>query len=139
MAGFYLAFSVVIMPALRRLPGASGAAAMQRFNEDAPKAWVPVAVPVAVLSVVLAVAGGRDVPRIDGVLLVLGALAYLSSVAITFAFHIPRNNRLAATDPATDDGAAYWTVYLAEWNPMNHVRTLTCVVAAVCFAVALGR
>lgn len=139
MAGFYLAFSALVMPGLRRTAAGGAVTAMQRMNEHAPAAWVPVALTTAVLSIVLAVSGVGALGTVAGLLDVAGAVAYLASVAITIAYHVPRNERLAALDPDDGGSAAYWATFLTEWTRMNHVRTATCAVAAACFAAAVAR
>jgi uncharacterized membrane protein len=104
MAGFYVTFSGVVMPGLRRMAPAQGATAMQRINEQAPKTWVPMTLAVTALSVILALKGARTLPDRDGALLLAGTATFLASVVTTFGYHIPRNNRLAALDPASSDG-----------------------------------
>ena len=47
-----------------------------------------------------------------------GGLFVVGSFLLTIAYHVPRNNTL-------DTSAAYWSTYLVEWVPWNHVRTVT--------------
>ena len=65
--------------------------------------------------------------------------AYLAAIVVTAAFHVPRNDTLAALDPNAAESARYWTTYLSQWTAGNHVRTLTCAAAAVMFTVAARR
>ena len=66
-----------------------------------------------------------------GPYLLAGALVYLGgTIAMTMAFHVPRNNELAATDPGSSEGKEVWARYLAEWTRGNHIRALSGVVAA---------
>mgnify|MGYP002177889250 CR=1 FL=1 len=70
-------------------------------------------------------------------LLLAAALYLIGVVAVTVAYHVPRNDRLGALDPESAQGIAYWGVYLREWVRMNHVRTLASLVAAVLYITAL--
>ena len=56
---------------------------------------------------------------------------------MTLGYHVPRNNVLAALDPQSTDGVAYWATYLDEWVRMNHVRTIAPLVAAILLTVSL--
>jgi uncharacterized membrane protein len=56
---------------------------------------------------------------------------------VTFAYHIPRNDALAALDPAGPAAADTWKTYLSEWTAGNHVRAAAALAAAVMFILAL--
>ena len=138
--GVFFAFSSFVMPALRRLPSGQGIAAMQSINKQAP---TPVF--MALLFGTAASAAGlgvyallhRDQPQASWLL--GGSVSYLASILITGAFHIPRNDKLAALDPNAAETAHYWTTYLSQWTAGNHVRALTCTAAAVLFTIAARR
>jgi uncharacterized membrane protein len=66
------------------------------------------------------------------------ALDLLTSVGLTGAYHVPRNNRLMAADPATAEGVAVWETYLREWTRWNHVRAAGCLLATAALAIALA-
>jgi uncharacterized membrane protein len=51
-------------------------------------------------------------------------------------FNIPRNDALAAADPASADGATLWSEYLTAWTAWNHVRTVAAVAATAAFVIA---
>jgi uncharacterized membrane protein len=72
-------------------------------------------------------------------LLLFGAgSAYLfGSFGVTAAFNVPRNERLARLDGESPQAAAYWPVYLREWQRWNHVRTLASLAAAAGAGLAL--
>ena len=59
---------------------------------------------------------------------------------MTAVYHVPRNNRLADTDPLADDARDAWARYLAEWTRWNHFRALSSLgaAAALTIAVSLG-
>jgi uncharacterized membrane protein len=53
------------------------------------------------------------------------------------AYHVPRNNALAAVDPESAEAADAWSRYLAEWTRGNHVRVAAALAAAALLTVAL--
>ena len=139
MAGFFFAFSVSVMTALGRLPPAQGIAAMRSIN-------VVVINPVfliaffgtAVACVAVAISALSTWHRPGAAYLLAGGLLYLvGSFLVTIAFNVPRNNALAAVDPASADGAALWASYLTAWTAWNHVRTAAALAAAASLTVAL--
>ncbi len=152
MAGLFYAFSVAVMPALAQEPAPAAASAMQRINVVIVR---PVfllvfvgTVVAALVSVVLAFVGHDTATAtatagaiwtatlwaVAGTVLHLGA-----SIGLTAAYHVPRNDALAATDPTTPEGGRVWTTYQREWVRWNHVRTVGCLLATACFAIALTR
>ncbi len=58
-----------------------------------------------------------------------GGLFVAGSFLLTIAYHVPRNNTL-------DKSAGYWSTYLDEWVPWNHVRTATSAAACVMLVIA---
>jgi uncharacterized membrane protein len=139
MAGFFFAFSVSVMTALGRLPPAQGIAAMRSIN-------VVVINPVfliaffgtAVACVAVAISALSTWHRPGAAYLLAGGLLYLvGSFLVTIAFNVPRNNALAAVDPASAAGAALWASYLTAWTAWNHVRTAAALAAAASLTVAL--
>jgi uncharacterized membrane protein len=139
VGGVFFAFSTFIMAALARLPVREGIAAMQAIN-------VTVITPPFMLALfgtglaclVLAgyslVAAGSP----DTLYLLTGGLLYfLGNVVVTIVFNVPRNNALAAAEPASADGARVWADYLVTWTRWNHIRTATALAAAAVFMVAL--
>jgi uncharacterized membrane protein len=51
-------------------------------------------------------------------------------VVVTIVFNVPRNNALAAVNPASAEGARLWAGYLTTWTAWNHVRTISALTAA---------
>jgi uncharacterized membrane protein len=140
MAGLFFIFSNTIMAALGRLAPASGIGAMQAIN-------VAILNPVflltfmgtAVLSLMLVVAAmmgwhtGAGVGWIHA-----GAAFYLIGIiGVTMIVNVPMNNALMAVEPASTEGATFWADYLVNWTRWNHVRTLSGVLAALSFVLAL--
>ena len=99
-AGVFLAFSSFVMTGLGRAPAAVGVRAMQEINRAAPNpVFMLTLFGTALLAVGLAVAAlvGRG-PGWG--LVVAGAATYLVCVLLTIGYHVPRNEALAALDPA---------------------------------------
>src|SRR2546426_9803967 len=72
--------------------------------------------------------------------LLAGGLLYLAGTfLVTIVFNVPRNDALAAVDPASADGASRWAGYIASWTAWNHMRTAAAPVAAGSHTTALGR
>lgn len=131
IGGVFLAFSVMVMPALADLPPAHGLAAMRRINELATSTvFIVVFLLTAIGSVAVIVAGlTADGTRIT---LPLGGAAYLlGAFGLTVVLNVPRNDRLMHDD-------AFWSTYLREWTAANHVRGLFALVATVLLASAVA-
>ncbi|MEJ8279627.1 anthrone oxygenase family protein [Pseudonocardia spirodelae] len=111
LGGIYLAFSVAVVPALRRRPAAEAAAVMRGVNRVivnpvfgtlfAGTALVAGAVTVA------GVLGGAP-------LRAAGGLAVLAGFAVTAAVNIPLNHAL--------DRDGDWAAFAPRWAAANHVR-----------------
>ncbi|MCB0872633.1 MAG: DUF1772 domain-containing protein [Actinobacteria bacterium] len=136
VGGVFYAFSTFVMAGLRRVPSEQGMATMQSINVTAvrPGLMIPffgttlAGLAVAIVAIV-------DWNATTSPLLLAGAGSYvLGTFALTAAYHVPRNNALAATPT---DAAAVWSRYLAEWTRWNHVRTAAALVAATLLGVAL--
>lgn len=137
-AGVFFAFSTFVMKALGRLPGAQGLVAMQAINRAAPSAWFMTALFGTALVVVgLAIVALTSSGERYSVYLLIGGGLYLAAIVLTIVYHVPRNDALALVDPNAADATVQWTRYLSQWTAWNHVRTLTSVASAACFALAL--
>ncbi|WP_161362483.1 anthrone oxygenase family protein [Streptomyces sp. SID3343] len=141
MGGVFHGFSSFVMKGLGRLPAAQGAAAMNSINVTAVTA--PFMAPLfgtALLCLGLGIFAIVSWSEAYAVYLLLGALLYLvGTIGTTAAYHVPRNDALAAADPDSPEGQRLWATYLTEWTRANHVRTVTGIAAAVPFALALTR
>lgn len=139
IAGVFFAFSSFVMKALGRIPAAQGIAAMQSIN-------VVVLNPLF-LSVFLGAAAGCLVLAAAAVsgwhkpgfayLIAGGALYLVGTFLVTIACNVPRNDALAAVDPASDKGAVLWADYLRSWTYWNHVRTASSLAAAASLILAI--
>jgi uncharacterized membrane protein len=139
VAGVFFAFSSFVMRALTRLPSPAGIAAMQAINTEAPTRWFMTALFGSAFGcVVLAVASvfERDEPY-AWFLLIGGTLYLVGTVGLTIAYHVPRNNELAALEPNAAGAASQWSRYVTGWTAWNHVRTAAALAAAGLFVGAL--
>ena len=133
-SGALFAFSAFVMDGLRRVPDAVGLQAMQGINVAAPNPiFMLVLFGTSITSIVLGVLALVNWDEPGSPWMVLGAALYVLSNLVTIGYHIPRNNALAALDPAAPGSVERWHRYHLEWTRMNHVRTLLGLAAAVAF------
>ncbi len=138
-AGIFYAFSTAVMTALGRLPAPHGIAAMQSIN-------IVVINPLFMLAflgtglacVVLAVLSAIEWKEPEVFYQLAGSALYvIGTILVTMAFNVPRNDALAAVDPASAAGEDLWRRYLAEWTLWNHVRTAAALAAAASLTIAV--
>ena len=135
LAGVFFAFSAFVMSGLRRMPEASGAAAMRSINVTAQRPPLMIALfGVSALCVVMIVQAVVTWSRPGAGWLLAGAvLTLVGAVGVTAAVNVPLNDRL-------DAGTVTWSQFLAGWDPTNHARTVLCLVGcAVLLVGALHR
>ncbi|WP_433556600.1 DUF1772 domain-containing protein [Pseudonocardia xinjiangensis] len=136
MAGLFFAFSVAVMPALRRLPPAAGAAAMQSVNRAILNPLFGVVFGgTTVLCVLLAVAAPFSAQHATAWIVVGAVLHVVGSFLVTAVWNVPLNIRLDAVDP--DAAAGTWSEYLVRWTAWNHVRTVLCTASTTALALAM--
>jgi uncharacterized membrane protein len=137
--GVFFAFSSFVMPGLARLRPAEGGAAMQSINVTAvTPVFMTALFGTGALSLAVLVAGVAALDESYGGWLVAGGAVYLAgTIVLTMLYHVPRNNALAAVDPATPEGARVWERYLTEWTTGNHVRALAGVLAAALLVIGV--
>ena len=135
--GVFLAFSTFVMRALDRLPAPEAIAAMQGINRYAPNpVFMGVLFGSGALCVPIAVHAVRGLDRPGAGAALAGSLVYLSGLAVTAAYHVPRNDALGRVVPAAVDAASVWSHYSSGWTAWNHVRLLTSVGGAALLAIA---
>ena len=139
VAGAFFAFSTFVMNALARLQPAQGIAAMQSINVTVINPSCGVAfLGTAAACALLAVSSLLQWREPASVYHLVGSLLYLvGAVLVTIVFNAPRNDALAAVDPASAEGAKIWADYVASWTAWNHVRTAAALAAAAALTIAL--
>ena len=140
VGGLFFAFSVLVMRGLNTLPFAQGIVAMQRINASVRTPFFVLAFVGTLLAcLALAVASVVMWDEPDAPLVLAGSLTYLiGGFALTIRYHLPRNEALAALDPAAADAASQWARYVAEWTVGNHLRAAASLAATVLLAAALA-
>lgn len=139
IAGVFFAFSTFVMKALARLPPAQGIAAMQSINVAVINPWFMAAfLGTAGACAVLAVSSLLAWQEPGAAYRLAGSLLYLAgTLLVTLACNVPRNDALAAVDPASPESARLWTGYVASWTAWNHVRTAAALLGAAALTLAL--
>jgi uncharacterized membrane protein len=138
VGGIFWAFSDFIMKALVRAEPAAGIEAMQQINKTVIGTQFVIGILlIPVLSIGLAVYAWGSLTGLPLFALLLAAVVFVPSVFLmTLAGNVPMNNRLAALDPTSEEGAAYWEVYGRRWTRLNHIRTFGSVATAGIYLVA---
>ena len=141
MAGFFFAFSIVVMKALEQQPPSQGIAAMQSINIVVINPMFMVAFfGTAAVCLVLFVSSFFRWHRPGAAYLLVGSLLYLvGTILVTILFNVPRNDALAVVDPTSTEGASLWISYVSSWTAWNHVRTVAALAAAALFMMALSQ
>ena len=139
VGGIFFAFSAFIMRALKHLPPAQGIATMQSINVTVINPLFMTAFfGTAAACVILTISSLLNWHRPDGAFLLVGSLLYLfGTIFVTIVFNVPRNESLAAVDPASAEGARLWAGYVRGWTAWNHVRTVAALAAAAALSIAL--
>lgn len=137
MGGLFFIFSNTIMTAFDRLPAGGGVPAMQRINEVILNpVFFLFFFGTAVLCLVLLVSYLGQLEKPAAWLACTGALLYLlGCIGVTMVCNVPLNNKLAALPATATDLVAQWQAYRGPWTLWNHVRTITCALAAAAFAI----
>ncbi len=128
VGGVYLAFSAMVMPALRSRPAADAIATMQHVNVAAVRApfmavfFGSAAAAVAVVVVEVLRARSADDASLGTALGLAGALLSLAGFVVTVAYNVPRNDLVAALDPTSVTDQARWLSLTREWTSANSLR-----------------
>jgi uncharacterized membrane protein len=127
VGGVYLAFSAIIIPALRERPPTDAAGTMTAINVAAERPpFLAVFFTAAAASVAVIVMEATDTQP-SGPLRVLGAALSLAGTVSTIVGNVPLNRRLAAAGP---NQPAFWPGYVRRWGRLNHLRALLSVAGA---------
>jgi uncharacterized membrane protein len=137
MGGLFFIFSNTIMTAFDRLPAGGGVPAMQRINEVILNpVFFLFFFGTAVLCLVLLVSYVGQLEKPAAWFACAGALLYLlGCIGVTMVCNVPLNNELAALPANATDLVAQWQAYRGPWTLWNHVRTISCALAAAAFAI----
>lgn len=139
IAGAFFAFSTFVMKALGKLPPNEGLAAMQSINIVVINPiFLGVFVGTAILCIVVGIMSVVKFADAGSGWLLAGCVLYfVGTFLVTMLLNVPLNNALAAVDPTSAEGAAFWTTFLTDWTFWNHVRTLAALFALASFIIGL--
>lgn len=138
MGGVFFAFSTFIMKGLDQLPPAQGAAAMQHINKYAPTPWFMIPLfGTAALGAGFAIRAIGHLDEPGARYQLAGGALYLIAVIVTVAYHVPKNDALAALDPSAPASIDFWKDFAPSWTSANHLRTVACLGAAIAWTLAL--
>lgn len=131
MGGFFFAFSAAVMPGLATMPKDSGMLAMQSINEAVTNPLFAVgfwgAFVLGVLGLILCFFMR---PR-GWFWLLLACAIYLVGAFLTTVWgSVPANRGLGDLSPTSPAGLAAWTSYQPHWLLLNHIRTVSSMLAA---------
>ncbi len=138
VSGVFLAFSDFVMKSLALANPEGGIEAMQIINRKVyGSVFLSLFMGMAPISLLIA---GYAYFRLSGPVqswIIAGAALYLvGAFLVTMVFNVPMNQRLDAMDSSAPETVAYWVKYARHWTFWNHVRTLACAGATLCFLVA---
>jgi uncharacterized membrane protein len=138
MAGFFFAFSVLVMRALAALPPSPAIAAMQSINRVVINPWfLTPFLGAAAGSAAVAVAALLRWDEPGTGLVVAGCALYaLGTFGVTLVFNVPRNQALDVLPAESAEAAELWKTYVVEWTAWNHVRTIAALLAAALLTLA---
>ncbi|WP_323959844.1 DUF1772 domain-containing protein [Arthrobacter sp. JZ12] len=138
IAGLFYAFSVSVMPGLRRIGDQPFVQAMGAINTAIQNLWFAVSFFGALLftawALVLQVSEGT--PRLFTVATAL--ILYVAVLGITFTINIPLNLELERSASAQTGGSAAARLrFEKRWVGWNHLRTLLSFAAFILLCTAL--
>src|SRR5262245_14707353 len=146
VAGFLLAFAVVVMPGLRSLDDGDFIRAFQaidRVIQNGQPVFMFVWAGSAVAVVGAAGLGLWAAIGVNRVLLILAALVYLACVQVpTFAINIPLNNQPQTLKVATMSESSRSdarNAFEPRWNRWNSIRTACACAASLLLMLLLLR
>ena len=138
VGGVFFAFSTFVMRALRGLPDRDGLVAMQAINKAAPSPlFLTALLGTGVVTVGLAISAATRLDEPGAPYQLAGSALYLTAVALTIVYHVPKNEALALVTPGGADAVGLWRHYARSWTAWNHVRTLTSIAGAATLVLAL--
>jgi uncharacterized membrane protein len=141
VGGVFLTFSDFVMRSLAGADAATGTEVMQVINREVFRSvFMVLLLVMSALSPFLIGYAYLHLAGPASTLIVAGGAIYLVGVsAVTTAFNVPMNNRLAASHLSSSEAASYWkTKYLPDWTFWNSVRAIASVTSAICYLFAVS-
>ena len=140
MAGFFYSFSAVVMPGLEMTEPTAALAAMQDINSAVRNPIFGVGFfGAAAIAAALVARPALTKKAVHLVPAAAGLVYLIGTFAVTIAGNVPLNEALATLDPTLEPAANAMTAYAREWTDLNHVRTVSALVAMAALAWSFGR
>jgi len=144
VAGFLLAFSIVVMPGIKALPDREFIRAFQVMDGVIQKKqplFMVVWVGSVLTLIVSAILGSWQLDDISRIILLLAAFIYIIGVQLpTITINVPLNNRLQAIDASSKDNVLLKQArkdFESRWNFWNALRTVLASLVSVALMVLL--
>lgn len=144
VAGFLLAFSIVVMPGIARLDDAGFLRAFQaidRIIQESQPLFMLVWVGSVLAVIAAAALGVWATAGPDRILVLAAALVYVIGVQVpTGTINIPLNNQIQKLEIATMTDAAARDArqtFEARWNRWNIIRTAVAILVTIVLMLAL--
>lgn len=139
IAGLFCVFSNFMMRALAQIPAPAGIAAMQSINRSILNpAFLFVFFGTGIACALVVGLGWQQLDAVTIAWAISGGAIYLvGAIGVTMVFNVPLNNRLAAVDHDSAEGARLWAMYLTTWVRWNHLRSVATLASTLCLIVAV--
>ena len=140
VAGVFFAFSSFVMRALTRLPPEQGIAAFQSINIVVINpVFMTALFGTGVACAAWALYAVMQWHGAASACLIGASLSYLlGTILVTIVCNVPLNDALAAISPGSGNAASFWADSARQWTAWNHVRTISGIVAATLFLIAIS-
>ena len=135
VGGVFQSFSDFVMKSLVAAPPEAGIEVMQLINRKVFRsAFIVMFLMLVPLVIAYAVYAYLAMESVSATWIMMGAASYVASVFLVTMFgNVPMNDRLAQQVKSAPETELYWRTYGTVWTRWNHVRTIGCIVTAVCF------
>ena len=126
MAGFFLAFSAVIMKSLATLSPSQGIDAMNAINKVILKTvFMPLFFGSSLLALVMMATSLWFLSEPGaGKTLTAGLIYFFGMFLTTAAVNVPLNNKLASVSGGGEEAQHIWQKYLTRWTRWNTSRSV---------------
>jgi uncharacterized membrane protein len=139
MAGIYFTFSVFLIKAMNELPALQAAQAMNKINDVIVNTlFLPIFFGSTLWYAGLVISAFADWQGQSSVLQIIAAAVYVVGMFVVTAFgNVPLNNRLKELENDDENLATYWHKYQGTWIRLNHIRTISCILALVILTIPI--
>jgi uncharacterized membrane protein len=139
MAGIYFTFSVFLIKAMNELPELQAAQAMNKINDVIVNTlFLPIFFGSTLWYAGLVIWALSDWQEQSSILQIIAALVYIGGMFVVTAFgNVPLNNRLKELESDDENLATYWYEYQGAWIRLNHIRTISCILALMILTISI--